>query len=116
MSGALTKEVSVPFVTGLRSRPGIVRIGGEGGVRIIVRVEHAERWDVIAFDVPADTPAIALKREAMARFGLKDRVPEDFVFKLRGFSLLDEQASLADGGARNGSTYILTYRYRRPVR
>ena len=116
MSGALVKDTAVPFVAGLRSQPGIVRIGGESGARIVVRVELAERWDVIAFDVPERTPATALKREAMARFGLKDPVSHDFILKLRGFQVVDEQASLADGGARNGSTYILTYRYRRPVR
>jgi hypothetical protein len=116
MSGTLVGAPTVPFVAGLRSRPGIVRIGGDAGPRIVVRVEHPERWDVIAFDVPAGTPAIALKREAMARLGLKDQAPEDFIFKLRGFKVLDEEASLADGGARDGSTYILTYRCRRPVR
>lgn len=111
--GPATKPA--PFVTSLRSRPGIVRVGGEGTPRISVRVELPEQWDTIAFDAPADLPALALKRDALAHFGLPHAFPEDFVLKLRGFEVLDENASLAAGGARDGSTYLLTNRRRRPV-
>lgn len=106
----------VPFVTSLRSRPGIVRVGGDATSRISVRVELPEQWDTIAFDAPADFPALALKRDALTQFGLTTALPEDFVLKLRGFEVLDEHASLAAGGARDGSTYLLTHRRRRPVR
>jgi hypothetical protein len=107
---------AVAFVTSIRSRPGIVRVGGEGTPRISVRVELPEQWDTIAFDAPADLPALALKREALKQFALPHAVPEEFVLKLRGFEVLDENASLAAGGARDGSTYLLTHRRRRPVR
>ena len=40
----------------------------------------------------------------------------DFVMKLRGFEVLDESAPLTVAGARDGSTFLLTYRFRRPVR
>ena len=105
-----------PFVTALRSRAGIVRLGGEGGARLTVRVELPEQWDTIAFDVPSTLPALDLKREALAQFGLPAAWPEDFVMKLRGIDVLDERASLMAGGARDGSTYLLTHRRRRPVR
>jgi hypothetical protein len=105
----------VPFVTGLRSRPGRVRLGGEGGPRITVRVELPEQWDTIAFDVRADNPVLELKREALAQFGLGDVFPADYVLKLRGFEVVHELAPVADTGARNGSTFLLTHRRRRPV-
>jgi hypothetical protein len=115
MSG-LSETKAVPFVTSLRSRPGLVRVGGEGIPRLRVRVELPEQWDTIAFDAPADLPALALKRDALEQFGLAHAPPEDFVLKLRGFEVLDESVSLAGGGARDGSTYLLTNRRRRPVR
>ena len=115
MSGVPATK-AVPFVTALRSRPGIVRVGGEGTPRISVRVELPEQWDTIAFDAPADLPTLALKRDALAEFGLAHAFLEDFILKLRGFEVLDENASLAAGGARDGSTYLLTHRRRRPVR
>jgi hypothetical protein len=108
--------VSSPVVTSLRSRPGIVRLGDGGAARIAVRVELPEQWDTIAFDVPADLPALTLKREALSQFGLSGDLPEDFVLKLHGFELLDESAALTTDGARDGSTYLLTHRRRRPVR
>lgn len=113
---ARTPDASAPFVTALRSRPGVVRVAGDGGPRITIRVELPELWDTIAFDAPGTLSARALKREALAMFGLGHTVPEEFVLKLRGFEVLDEDASLAAGGALDGSTYLLTYRRRRPVR
>jgi hypothetical protein len=114
MSAALTSVV--PFVTALRSRPGRVRLGGEGGPRTTVRVELPEQWDTVAFDVRADVPVLDLKREALAQFGLGNAFPEDYVLKLRGFEVLGELASAAESGARDGSTFLLTHRRRRPVR
>jgi len=107
---------TAPFVTSLRSRPGIVRAGGDGAPRLSVRVEFPEQWDTVAFDVSADCPAGELKRVALQQFGLPEALPADFVLKLRGFEVLDEGASLAAGGALDGSTYLMTHRRRRPVR
>ena len=39
-----------------------------------------------------------------------------FVVKLNGFEVLDENVSVADSGATNGSTFLVSYRRRRPVR
>jgi len=38
------------------------------------------------------------------------------ILKLNGFEILDENVSIADTGATNGSTFLVTYRRRRPVR
>jgi hypothetical protein len=81
-----------------------------------VRVQLLERWDLKAFDVRPETPVATLKRDALAAFGLADAAPSDYVVKLRGWEVLGEQGSVAESGARDGSTYLMTYRRRRPVR
>jgi hypothetical protein len=81
-----------------------------------VRVHLLERWDRRAFDVPPETPVATLKRDALAAFGLGLASPSDYVVKLHGWDVLGEQGSVAESGARDGSTYLLTYRRRRPVR
>ncbi len=107
---------AAPFVAQLRSRPDVVAVGDSGGDRLGVRVQFAEQWDTIACDVRADAPVIALKRDALARFGLGTAFPEDFVVKLHGSEVLNEQESVTASGALDGSTYFLAYRRRRPVR
>jgi hypothetical protein len=113
---SVSLAAKVPFVASLRSRPGIVRLGGDAGARLTVRVELPEQWDTIAFDVPAGAPVGDFKKQALAAFGLRRVFPEDFVIKLNGFEVLGDATSIADTGARDGSTFLLTYRRRRPVR
>jgi hypothetical protein len=81
-----------------------------------LRVQLLERWDRIAVDATPDTPVATLKRDALGAFGLADIPPADFVVKLRGWDVLGEQESIAESGARDGSTFLITYRRRRPVR
>jgi len=81
-----------------------------------LRVQLLERWDRIAVDVPSETPVATLKRDALARFGLAQAAPADYVVKLRGWEVLDEQGSVAESGAADGSTYLLSLRRRRAVR
>jgi hypothetical protein len=106
----------VPFVTSLRSRPGIVRLGSDAGARLAVRVELPEQWDTIAFDVPASASVGDFKKQVLDAFGLRRVFPEDFVLKLNGFEVLGDATSIAAAGALDGSTFLLTYRRRRPVR
>ena len=81
-----------------------------------LRVQLLERWDRKAFDVAPETPVATLKRDALAAFGLAEASPADYVVKLRGWEVLGEEGSVADSGARDGSTYLMAYRRRRPVR
>ncbi len=81
-----------------------------------LRVQLLERWDRMTFDVRPDTPVATLKHDALAAFGMRDAIPSDYVVKLRGWEVLGEQGSVAESGARDGSTYLVTYRRRRPVR
>ena len=81
-----------------------------------LRVQLLERWDRKTFDVNPETPVTTLKRDALLAFGLTDAIPSDYVVKLRGWQVLSEQGSIADSGARDGSTYLISYRRRRAVR
>jgi hypothetical protein len=81
-----------------------------------VRVQLLERWDRMAVSVPAETPVATLKRDALAAFGVRNAAPSDYVVKLRGWEVLGEQRSVAESGARDGSTYLITLRRRRAVR
>jgi hypothetical protein len=104
-----------PFVTALRSRPGLVRLG-DGSPRLTVRIELQERWETLAFDVSADSTVHALKGEALSRFGLAEVPAEDFILKLRGAEIVDEQETLTAATVRDGSSFLLSFRRRRPVR
>lgn len=108
--------MSAAFVAQLRSRPGVVRLAPDGDRHITVRVQMPEVWDVIRVETPPDTPVAALKARALeALFPQRDG-DHEFVLKLNGFEVLDESASIAESGARDGSTFLLTHRRRRPVR
>jgi hypothetical protein len=103
-------------VSDLRARPGLLALGADAADAITVRVQMPELWDTIAVRCAADTSVLALKRAALDAFGQHHHPPVDFVVKLRGFEVLDEQAPVTVAGAREGSTFLLTYRHRRPVR
>ncbi len=111
--------MTAPFVVQLRSRPGVSVLPGAGEADADVlhlRVEMPEVWDVARIDASPAEPVLAVKVHALAALYPKAKSHEDFVLKLRGNEIFDESASLADAGARDGSTFLLTYRRRRPVR
>jgi hypothetical protein len=81
-----------------------------------LRVQLLERWDRLPFTVAPETPVITLKRDALAAFGLGDAAMSDYVVKLRGWEVKGEQNSVAESGARDGSTYLIALRRRRAVR
>lgn len=108
--------MTAPFVSQLRSRPGVLRLGADGQARITVRVQLMEAWDVVRVETPASERVGALKAEALAALQPNGDPDDEFVFKLNGFEILDENMSIADTGAKNGSTFLVTHRRRRPVR
>ena len=109
MSGA------APFVTQLRSRPGIIRAGTPGSPAVSIRVQVAETWDTVRVDAPTDTPVSTVKSAAL-RALLGEDDPGGWVVKHRGAEVLNESVSLADAGVVAGSTLLVTSRRRRPVR
>ena len=81
-----------------------------------LRVQLLERWDRISVSVAPETPVATLKHDALAAFGLGSAVASDYVVKLRGWEVRGEADSVAESGARDGSTYLITLRRRRAVR
>ncbi len=103
-------------VNEFRSRPGLLALGADAPGAITVRVQLSELWDTIAVKCAPDTPVLALKKAALEAFEQRSHPAHEYVLKLRGFEVLDENAPVTVAGAREGSTFLLTYRYRRPVR
>jgi hypothetical protein len=103
-------------VNSLRARAGLIALGPERAESLTVRVQSAEQWDTVAVRCAPDTSVLALKRAALEAFGQQSHPAEDYVLKLGGFEVLDEQAPVTAAGARAGSTFLLSYRRRRPVR
>ena len=108
--------MTTPLVAQFRSRPGVVRIGADGQPRITLRVQMPEVWDVVRIETPASEPVATVKAQALAALYPEDESLDAFVLKLNGFEVLDESVSVQDSGAMDGSTFLLTYRRRRPVR
>jgi hypothetical protein len=108
--------MSVPFVSELRTSDDVVVIGGGDGQVLHLRAQAAELWDALRIDAPESATVASVKSAALEKF-FPDGVSEaEFVAKLRGFEILDENESLAASGVRNGSTLLLSRRRRRPVK
>lgn len=103
-------------LNGLRARPGVLALGDATEDAITVRVQMTELWDTLAVRCAPETSVRALKQAALDAFMPIHQPTPDFVMKLRGFEVLDESAPLSVAGARDGSTFLLSYRFRRPVR
>ena len=107
--------MTIPFVSTLRARPESVLLGPQDGETIDVRVEIPELWDVVRLVTPPTETVLAVKVAALAVLDPRGD-QRDYVMKLRGFEMLDEQHTLAEAGAKQNSTFLLTHRRRRPVR
>ena len=107
--------MSVPFVSTLRTSGITIPVGPAGTSPLTIRVEVPERWDVALLSAAPTASVSEVKRAALTALSPEDD-PGEYVIKLRGFEVLDENVTLADAGARNGSIFLLTHRRRRPVR
>ena len=108
--------MSEPFVAQLRARGDALQIATTGAPTITVRVEMPEVWDTVKAHMSPTQTARDLKLPALAALYPVDEPSDEFVLKLRGWEVLNENATLADLGAHDGSIFLLTYRRRRPVR
>jgi len=108
--------MSAPFVSTVRARPDTVRLVSDGTAAMLVRVEMPEAWDVVRFAVAPTTPALELKLRALEELLPSAEHAEDFVLKLRGWEVVDENAPLGDIGVQEGSILLLTSRRKKPVR
>ncbi|MEX2109755.1 MAG: hypothetical protein WD802_04065 [Gemmatimonadaceae bacterium] len=99
----------------LRTRGTAARLGSPVGKSMRVRAQVLEAWDAIRIDADPSASVRSLKQLALREL-YPANIPEDeFVVKLNGFEILDEDAPLSKTGARDGSTFLITDRRRRPV-
>lgn len=108
--------MSAPFTTTLRARPGSLRIGVPGEATLTFRVQVPELWETLRVEAPADTPVAAVKEQALRALIPDLEYPEDYMTRIGGWEVLDETASIAAAGARDGSIFLVSGRRRRPVR
>ena len=106
---------NAPFAASLRARPETIQVGAGGAGSWMVRVQLPEVWDAVRLEIAPTASVRTLKQNALAELQ-PDGSLDEFVTKLNGIEVLDEEVSLADAGARSGSTFLITYRRRRPVR
>jgi len=105
------------FVTSLRTRPRTLRLAGEHATDAwTVRIQSAEAWDAVRMDVLPSSPVRDVKQAAMAELLPDVEDIGEYVVKLRGFELSNEDRSLQSVGALDGSTLLIMSRRRRPVR
>jgi hypothetical protein len=94
----------------------VVELGNHGGRRISLRVQMPETWDTVRVESPLTESVASVKDAALAALNPNGEPAVSFVMKLNGYEVLDEAVSVTDAGAKDGSTFLLTYRRRRPVR
>jgi hypothetical protein len=114
VSGAAVAPVR-PFVTALRTERDKVMRMGEGAERVTLRVQFEPLWDAVAVDVPATMPVSELTTAVLKRFGIGHVPLSDFIVKLGGWEVKGD-VTVGSSGAKNGSTLLVAYRFRRPVR
>jgi hypothetical protein len=107
--------MSAPFVSELRTSDEVIALG-EGPDILHLRVQVAELWDALRVSAAPSESVDAVKRAALSKFFPDGVSPNEFVVKVRGFEILNESVGLAESGIRDGSTLLLTWRRRRPVK
>ena len=105
-----------PFVTQLRTPPEAILLAPEGADSITIRVQLLEAWDAVKVVASPQASVATVKARALAVLAPDIPQPGDVVTKLGGFEIRDEAKSLADAGARDGSTLLLHFRRRQPIR
>lgn len=109
--------VTEPFVAGLRTPAVPLLVPAPAGAPTwTLRVQAAEAWDAVKVVCPPEASVQAVKAVAMAALYPADTVAADVVVKLHGAEVREESQGVAVAGARDGSTFFLALRRRRPVR
>jgi uncharacterized protein (DUF2126 family) len=117
VTGFRLTHPATPFAPALRVGPQVpIQLGPPGTAQLALRVEMPEVWDAVRIDAAPTTPVRELKQQALAALYPDATTPAAFVMKLSGWRVDDEEWSVADVGARDGSIFLLTFRERRPIR
>src|SRR5690349_2327029 len=102
------------FVNTLRTQGAALSLGSGSGPLLHLRAQVLEAWDAIRVDADPSASVKSLKRLALQT--IYPHVNEDdYVVKLHGWEILDEDAPISSTGARNGSIFLISDRRRRPV-
>ena len=116
-SDAAGEHTGAAFVSRLRSRATELVLGApDAPDRWTVRVQMAEVWDAVRVSAPASEPVLAVKVAALEALFPQADYHDDYVVKLGGIEVLDENAALREAGAQDGSIFLVASRRRRPVR
>ncbi len=108
-------KVALPFVSGLRTRGEPSKLGSQSGPVIHLRAQVLEAWDAIRIDADPSATVKTLKQLALKELYPDVRPDDDYVVKLNGWEILDENVPISSTDAKNGSTFLITDRRRRPV-
>jgi len=103
------------FVNGLRTQGHAFKLGAPSGPALQLRAQVLEAWDAIRIDADPSASVRSLKQLALRELYPDTKHESEYVVKLHGFEVLDEGAPISSTAAKNGSTFLITDRRRRPV-
>ena len=103
------------FVNSLRTRGDAFKLGSPSDQVLRLRAQVLEAWDAIRIDADPLASVRSLKQLALRELYPDVSHEDEYVVKLHGFEILDEDAPISSTSARNGSTFLITDRRRRPV-
>ncbi|HZE07201.1 MAG TPA: hypothetical protein VE110_00460 [Gemmatimonadaceae bacterium] len=104
-----------PFVNSLRTRGEPFKLGPASSQVLHLRAQVLEAWDAIRIDANPSASVKSLKQLALKELFHDAHAEADYVVKLHGFEILDEDAPISSTPAKNGSIFLITDRRRRPV-
>lgn len=108
--------MSAPFVTSLRvANDDAIRVGSGAEPFLHLRAQVASGWDALKLDVSPDASVREVKLAALEHLAPDSYPADQYAVKLRGFEVLDENVTVAESGAVNGSTFLILDRRRRPT-
>jgi hypothetical protein len=109
--------MTASFPNSLRARPGVISLAESGSGPVVhFRVEAQPVWDVVRVEARASDSVRTAKVHALNALMPDALFPDEFSVKLGGVEIFDESRSIADVGVVDGSTLLVAYRRRRPVR
>mgnify|MGYP003576715603 CR=1 FL=1 len=108
--------MSTALVRQLRSHRPPLEMAPPGPSTVSFRVQILEQWDAIRVTASAETTIGEVKERVHAAFNPDYPYADEFVLKLHGWEMLDENVPIGQSGIVNGSIILLGDRRRRPVR
>lgn len=107
--------VPTTFVNSLRTRGQPFKLGATSDQPLRLRAQVLEAWDAIRIEANPTASVRSLKQLALRELYPDVQHDDEYVVKLNGFEILDEDAPISSTAARSGSTFLITDRRRRPV-